>query len=375
MDRSSEVEMLRRDVAALREEVAALRAELAARPQWSRRAVLGAGAAAAAVGGALGPASPAAADVGDPVYQGITNSAGAFTTRLNSSSVNAAFMAVNSSPAIGLRGEAAGGGDGTQGWSTSGRGVYGFSSTGHGVWGETTGVNAAVYGYASGSGGGVVGIAGSGYGVYGQSNSVGVYGRGGLYGMLAEGTGAVAARFANVTPGVWPPTSGSYSVGMVSAQANGSLWVCVESGTPGVWRQLASPASAGAFVPITPARVFDSRYLAPVGRLAAGANRTVSVANSYLPDSATVATANVVPSGATAVAVNLTVTDTTGSGYLFLAPGTATAVTASSINWTAPGTTVANAVVVPLDTARQLKAFVGGGGSAHFLLDVSGYYR
>jgi hypothetical protein len=162
---------------------------------------------------------------------------------------------------------------------------------------------------------------------------------------------------------------------MVSAQANGSLWVCVESGTPGVWRQLASPASAGAFVPITPARVFDSRYLAPVGRLASGANRTVSVANSYLPDSATVASSNVVPTGATAVAVNLTITDTTGAGFLFLAPGTASAVTASSINWSASGTTVANALVVPLDSARQLKAFVGGGGSAHFLLDVSGYYR
>lgn len=128
-------------------------------------------------------------------------------------------------------------------------------------------------------------------------------------------------------------------------------------------------------MPITPARVFDSRHLSPVGPLASGATRTVSVANSYLPDGATLATSNVVPSRATAVAVNLTITDTSGSGFLFLAPGTATAVTASSINWTAPGTTVANALVVPLDSVRQLKAFVGGGGSAHFLLDVSGYYR
>ena len=376
MDSLSEIEALRSEVELLREELTVLRQELAARPQWSRRAMFGAGAAAAAAAvGVVGSARPAAAAAGDNFITGQTNNAGSSTTTLNSSNVNGVFRAINSTNATGLYGQAAGSGDGTQGWSSSGRGVYGYSSTGNGVRGEAGGINAAVFGSAGGSGGGVVGQAVNGFGVTGTSNNVGVYGQGAQYGVLAEGTGAVAARFVNSTPTVWPPTSGTYSVGMLSAQSDGSLWVCVTSGTPGVWRQLTSTAAAGAFVPIVPARVFDSRYLAPVGPLGSGQSRVVSVATSYNPDSATVALSNVVPSGATAVAVNLTIANTVGAGYLFLAPGDASSITASSINWSSSGQSVANALIVPLDASRQLKAFVGGGGSTDFLCDVSGYYR
>ncbi len=346
---------LRAEMAALRAEVAALREELDARPSWSRRAVLGAGAAAAAVVATLGPVRPAAAVTGAFEF-GTDNDAGTSATTLTSSAINGTLRARNTNAAVGVYGEATGAGDGVQGISLGGgRGVYGYSTSG-----------VSVYGEATGAGSGVRGTAGAG--------GIGVHGTGGSCGVLAQGSGSVAARFVSAGAS-GPPTGGSNSIGMVSAPADGSLWVCVEAGTPGVWRQVASKAAAGAFVPITPARVFDSRYLTPVGPLASGANRTVSVATAYLPDSTTVAIGNVVPAGSTAVAVNLTITDTTGAGYLFLAPGNATAVTASSINWTAPGTTVANALVVPLDTARQLKAFAGGGGSAHFLLDVSGYYR
>jgi hypothetical protein len=46
----------------------------------------------------------------------------------------------------------------------------------------------------------------------------------------------------------------------------------------------------------------------------------------------------------------------------------------SSINWFTSGLSLANGLVVTLDTNRQIKVFCGGGGSTDFLIDVLGYY-
>jgi hypothetical protein len=57
-----------------------------------------------------------------------------------------------------------------------------------------------------------------------------------------------------------------------------------------------------------------------------------------------------------------------------VAPGDATSVTASSVNWTGV-TNVANALTVKLGPSRSLKVFCGTpGASAHFIVDVLGYY-
>ena len=93
----------------------------------------------------------------------------------------------------------------------------------------------------------------------------------------------------------------------------------------------------------------------------------------YIADSALFS--GVVPPGATAITFNLTVTDTTGLGFAAVAPGDAASTDTSTINWTAAGMVVANATMVQLDTARQVKVFVGGtpGASTHFIIDVTGY--
>ena len=83
---------------------------------------------------------------------------------------------------------------------------------------------------------------------------------------------------------------------------------------------------------------------------------------------------NVVPVGATAIAFNLTIAATTSQGFLTVAPGTATTIGASSINWVGDGLNIANGLIVQLDSNRQVRVFAGGGGSTDFLIDVSGYY-
>lgn len=129
------------------------------------------------------------------------------------------------------------------------------------------------------------------------------------------------------------------------------------------------------FHPIAPKRVYDSRLIAPLGPLASGNNRVISVANGYVTDTTTLDVPDVVPAGATAIAYNVTIVNTVGSGYLSVNPGDATTLGGSSINWFQPGQTLANGLVVKLDTNRQIKVFCGGGGSTDFVVDVLGYYR
>lgn len=156
------------------------------------------------------------------------------------------------------------------------------------------------------------------------------------------------------------------------------LWYCIEGGSPGTWRKLAGASTAGSFHAIAPVRVYDSRAAAPTpGALAKGQQRIVSVADGRDLGTGAPTVRDVVPAGATAVAVNLTVTSTVGSGYLSLAPGSAAQLSASSINWWTDGITIANGLVVALDDQRRLKVFCEGspGCTTDMIVDVQGYWR
>lgn len=166
--------------------------------------------------------------------------------------------------------------------------------------------------------------------------------------------------------------------GSIAAE-NGNVWWCVTAGTPGQWRKLAGPASAGAFHAIATARVYDSRKdMTPMtnGTLGTGASRLISVADKRDPTSGSVTTADVVPDKASAVAYNLTAVGTVGTnGFLAVEPGDAPTFGGSTINWSAAGITIANASTAKLDATRQLKVFCGGTStSCHFIIDIVGYY-
>ncbi len=129
------------------------------------------------------------------------------------------------------------------------------------------------------------------------------------------------------------------------------------------------PASGG-LTTISPKRVYDSRR-DPAGKLAKGATRTVNVATEL-------GTANVVvPPGAKAIAYNLTVTDTESDyGFLALVPGGDPTAGVSSINWDKVRATLANGLVVGVNSNRDVSVFCDGIGStkAHFVIDVAGYF-
>lgn len=120
------------------------------------------------------------------------------------------------------------------------------------------------------------------------------------------------------------------------------------------------------FVTIAPRRVYDSRTAH--AKLAAGVERTISVAD------ASDASGEVVPAGATGVAITLTVTGTEGTdgGYAAVFPAGTTWSGTSSVNWFGPGQNLATAAIVALDADRRI-TLRGGVASTHVVVDVSGY--
>ena len=152
-----------------------------------------------------------------------------------------------------------------------------------------------------------------------------------------------------------------------------------------VWgAEAAGPgANESTFVPITPVRVMDTRDPTNLGL----AGPFVSPAPLDLKVTGNVPTSGgtkiVVPSGASAVTINLTVVAAQANGFVSVRPANATGnVQTSSLNFEA-GKVVANSVTVSLpvsagaDSGKLEITYVASGSPgaiANLLVDVAGYY-
>jgi hypothetical protein len=141
--------------------------------------------------------------------------------------------------------------------------------------------------------------------------------------------------------------------------------------TQALWACRIGYVAPPTFVPIAPARVYDSR--SGDGVLSRNSSRLVSIKDAR-NSSGAVTTPNVVPAGATAITFNLTVTGATGPNFLSVGPGDIGSLATSNINFPVSDDR-ANGGVVKLDANRQVKVFNGDQpGSTHFIIDVTGYY-
>ena len=304
--------------------------EIVEPPVASRRRLLRL-AGAAVVGGAAASAlshGTANATVGTMQF-GTTNNAGTAITTLSAAVLGGVLHVTNSSAdetAVGVRGAATGGGTGV-------RAVIDTPTT-------------------------------NGWGVHAVLN-----GADGV-GLVTEGGKASLLLGACASPAT---STKAHNVGEVLMDSNKVFWVCIAAGVPGTWRSFAAPTAAGAMYPITPGRAYDSRKPS-VSPLATGQTRTVSVATKY--DINGNSLGELVPAGATAIAYNLTVVGTVGSnGYLAINEGGNSTVSASIINWSAAGLTLANSSLVKLNANRQITVICGGTAtSCNFIIDVVGYY-
>ncbi len=118
------------------------------------------------------------------------------------------------------------------------------------------------------------------------------------------------------------------------------------------------------FKPVLPSRLFDTRTGKGIrsGKLADRSSVDVKVAGK----------AGVPAKGATAVVLNLTVTEAASAGYLRLTPTGAPAGTTSNVNF-ATGDTVPNLAICRIGSGGQI-TLSGVGQGMHALADVFGYF-
>jgi hypothetical protein len=128
-------------------------------------------------------------------------------------------------------------------------------------------------------------------------------------------------------------------------------------------------STAGSYVPLSPSSICDTRpaSLVPTNEctnmtLGASGNLTVQVLGQ----------GGVPSSQVTAVAVNVTATDTNSYGFMTVYPG-GSVPTASNLNW-APGFTVANRVMAQVNQSTGAITIYNNIGKADVVVDIDGYF-
>ncbi len=191
------------------------------------------------------------------------------------------------------------------------------------------------------------------------------------YGLRTQGR--KAAILLDRHPGqlAAPARLDAHLAGEIIYDSTGDLWFCVVAGTPGQWRKLSGPASSGQthLLPV-PVRCYDSRAgLAPLG-VVKGLVTEPRLIDCRVTSGGEPA---VIPVDATGLIVNVTVTDTTGAGYVAVYPGGSAYSGTSLLNFE-DGTTVANSTSVGCGPGATLTVRCGG-GVGNIIIDVMGYYR
>jgi len=162
---------------------------------------------------------------------------------------------------------------------------------------------------------------------------------------------------------------------LVAAQAGAQIgaavpnWVVPSSGSstsPGRIHALGDVTLPDAFVGVTPCRIVDTRGPAgPYGApsLSPGVSRNFALASGPC-------------TGFTAFigsySLNITVTNTTGPGFIKIYPQGGSAPVVSTLNYVA-GQTVANAAIVPAGAGNGVTVVAGVSGT-DLIIDVNGYF-
>jgi len=185
----------------------------------------------------------------------------------------------------------------------------------------------------------------SSYGIAGHSDTgVDIY---------SYGTGRLQLALSGF---VGVPTSGTYSAGEMIRDDNGDMFICVSSGSPGFWLKVAAfdPFFAGGAVNLynPPFRLYDSRSSG--GPLLGSSFRDIFFGT------------------AAGLVGNLTVTNTTGNGYLVIYPTGAPTPSTSTVNYL-HGQTNANSFIVGVGATGYVRVHNFSSGNADFIIDATGF--
>ncbi|XVS66510.1 Ig-like domain-containing protein [Actinosynnema sp. CA-299493] len=155
---------------------------------------------------------------------------------------------------------------------------------------------------------------------------------------------------------VLPPAAvGAHRVGAVY---DGDQRFAAGDAGPGA-KLVVTPAGSSRFVALPPARVLDTRD----GTGHTGGRPNAGTTVRFRPG---------MPAGATAVALNVTVTDAAGPGHVTAWSGAGTRPATSNLNVERAGDTIANLVVVPLSASGEVGLHTTT--TADLIADVAGYF-
>ncbi|GAA4263944.1 TolB family protein [Dactylosporangium darangshiense] len=179
---------------------------------------------------------------------------------------------------------------------------------------------------------------------------------------------------------VWSPSGtriAYYSIGWSNsteifdmAAKTETVWLASSWGFPS-WQPINPSApkpptrldDRDTYYPMSPYRIMDTRSGQGAPKGAVGNGGTVSLQ---------VTGAGGVPTDASTVVLNVTVTEPTGPGFVTVYPTGVARPTASSLNY-AKGWTGANSVTVKVGANGKVDLY-NAGGPAHLIADVFGYY-
>jgi hypothetical protein len=171
----------------------------------------------------------------------------------------------------------------------------------------------------------------------------------------------------NFVPGQTVPNLVTVKIG-----ANGKVnlfnstgWTHVIADVVGYYTTTAPPGG-GRFTPLTPTRLLDTR--SGIGR----AGSTAPVAAGQSIDLTVVGVGGVPSTGVSGVALNVTVDQPTGTGFVTTWPAGQGRPNASTHNFV-PGLTAANLVLAKVGAGGKVSIF-NSAGSTHLVADVIGYF-
>jgi hypothetical protein len=126
-----------------------------------------------------------------------------------------------------------------------------------------------------------------------------------------------------------------------------------------------APSAAAGYQPVAPMRILDTR-------------KGIGAPKKTVPSAAGISVAvggvdSIPPSGVTAVAVHVTVTDAAGGGWIGAEPDGAGVPGTSTLNYN-KGQVISNTVLVPVASDGKIELYNGGSGTVDLLADVSGYF-
>lgn len=169
-------------------------------------------------------------------------------------------------------------------------------------------------------------------------------------------------------------TTGKFLLGANQVSGAAANFLTGQLADVQVWDSIATPAEPGSpasvFVPITPDRIMDTRSATKVGSVT---GPVAALSTTLVPIDGSTIDTQLPASGATAVAVAITITQEADGGFVTAYPAQTPLPATSTVNFAA-GITMTNDAIVPVGPDGDIAIYNNSSGTVQIIVDVTGYF-